>query len=975
MRRSLTIQWLVASIICWVFVIGGFIVLTSAVQGLRSAGRAAVAAQQILSSADFLEIDVLSLEAGVRGYLISPQSKFLQPYNDALSSFPKLSAQLESQVSSNPAEHVKVVTIVKNVDSYVNDWATGLLALARRSIPAARKLAATGGGNQRIATIRSEFSSLATSESAIASQQIYRANSRGELGFILGQVALGVFAMAFLIISLILRRKIVLPVRKLRDVAARLERGELAIRADFNATAEVGELVASFNLMAESLERQRDTLEAQNVELAAQQSDLTRVFDEVELERKYAELMRSFGDDLANTDRLEELLGKVLAGLAQRANADFGAIYVLDRNGQTYQLAANRGFNNDSLPQLLVPGSGLAGRAITERDLVEVTLDSVDTEFLALSGVGRPKRELHFPLILRDRVLGVVSLGLLSEQPVPSEVISTLLTMSDRAAVSIAEAVIRRDRRSAAREIELILASTDEGIYGIGSDGIVTFANSAALEQIGFTRDEFVGKDAHQLIHHSYPGGSPYPTSECPIWRSKRDGKGERVSNEVFWRADGSSFPVEYSSYPLLDGGVSNGAVVTFIDISDRVEMERQRDVQQVISSSLAEAEDVESSLPVLLGVICRGFGWDAGISWRINGRSASLEVTATYENPEGDGVLERYLALPSERRTAATEAAGTSTIIVRTDTRSLAPIRSEDQGNKTTRNVIAIPIVGSHKNVIGVAEFLASNYSLKKGLHETLRSIGSQVAQFIERKRVEAGIVREKDEFVATVSHELRTPLTAINGWIHIILGGEPGPLTPEQLHALTVVRRNSDRLMNLVEDLLLVGRIDAGQFELELTRIDLAELVRETAELLSLSFSEKSIKITVSIESSGDVLGDRTRLVQLFTNILGNAIKFTPPLGEVRIFVHRDAHNMVAEISDTGIGIPEDEQSRLFQRFFRASSATEHGVVGTGLGLSISAAIAERHGGSITLGAHEGSGTTFVVTIPLAGNEIGER
>jgi two-component system, OmpR family, phosphate regulon sensor histidine kinase PhoR len=268
---------------------------------------------------------------------------------------------------------------------------------------------------------------------------------------------------------------------------------------------------------------------------------------------------------------------------------------------------------------------------------------------------------------------------------------------------------------------------------------------------------------------------------------------------------------------------------------------------------------------------------------------------------------------------------------------------------------------------VVSVAEFSSSHHVPEEGLVDMLRVVGSQIAQYIERQRAEEETQRMKDQIVANVSHELRTPLTAIDGWVHVLLGEEPGPLTDEQRRFLTIVKRNSDRLMRLVGDLLVAGQIEAGKLKLELDDVDVAALAHETAELVAASADAKRIDLSVEADAPVVVRGDRQRLGQLLSNLVANAIKFTPDDGTVDVRVGRRNGSCRIRVADTGIGIPKADRDRLFERFYRASSATEKGITGTGLGLAISKAIAESHQGTIELADEDGPGAVFVVELPL--------
>jgi signal transduction histidine kinase/CHASE3 domain sensor protein len=230
----------------------------------------------------------------------------------------------------------------------------------------------------------------------------------------------------------------------------------------------------------------------------------------------------------------------------------------------------------------------------------------------------------------------------------------------------------------------------------------------------------------------------------------------------------------------------------------------------------------------------------------------------------------------------------------------------------------------------------------------------------------------RLKDEFVATVSHELRTPLTSMMGFLEMIREGEAGELNDEQKRFLAIVYRSSERLQRLVGDLLFVARLDANGLQLQFGEAQLDEIVRDAVESSGALARSREVSLVAECEELPPVIGDKERLSQLVGNLISNALKFTPAGGSVIARAFVDGGQGVVEISDTGIGIPLVEQGRLFQRFFRSSTATAQAIPGTGLGLVISRAIAEAHGGTIGVTSLPGEGTTFRVEIPLEPEEV---
>jgi signal transduction histidine kinase len=223
----------------------------------------------------------------------------------------------------------------------------------------------------------------------------------------------------------------------------------------------------------------------------------------------------------------------------------------------------------------------------------------------------------------------------------------------------------------------------------------------------------------------------------------------------------------------------------------------------------------------------------------------------------------------------------------------------------------------------------------------------------------------RMRDAFVATVSHELRTPLTSISGFLEMMQEEEQA-LGESGKQYLDVIRRSTERLHALVEDLLLIAQIEAKRVELELAPVDVVDVATSAVEAQRPAAEEKGVAVEVVADHPPTLRADRVRLTQVLDNLVSNAVKFTNAGGNVRVQISGRGDEVELVVADTGIGIPTDEQGQLFSRFFRASTATQHAIPGTGLGLSISRALVEQHGGTISVKSTVGEGTEVTVTIP---------
>jgi PAS domain S-box-containing protein len=245
------------------------------------------------------------------------------------------------------------------------------------------------------------------------------------------------------------------------------------------------------------------------------------------------------------------------------------------------------------------------------------------------------------------------------------------------------------------------------------------------------------------------------------------------------------------------------------------------------------------------------------------------------------------------------------------------------------------------------------------------------------ERKELEVALQRHvqeleeldriRNEFVATVSHELRTPLTSIIGKVEMLTDGDYGELATSQAHGLEVIGRNSERLLVLIEDLLTLSHIETSALDLRREPTLIASLVDDMRSQVGPIAEAKSVELVlVCCPEADTVVVDRVQLDRALLNLLTNAVKFTPAGGTVTLQARRESANLVFTVADTGIGIPNDEQDRLFTRFFRSSVATQMAIQGTGLGLTIVKRIVEEHGGTITIDSTPDVGTTVTVAIP---------
>jgi signal transduction histidine kinase len=271
--------------------------------------------------------------------------------------------------------------------------------------------------------------------------------------------------------------------------------------------------------------------------------------------------------------------------------------------------------------------------------------------------------------------------------------------------------------------------------------------------------------------------------------------------------------------------------------------------------------------------------------------------------------------------------------------------------------------------------EALAEEFNkMTSALQEAYTGLEQKVAQRTQELSVANERLKEldrlKSDFVSNVSHELGTPLTAIKGAVDLILREVPGPLTEKQIHYLARVRSNTQHLAGLIRDLLDLAKIEEGKIEFKATRVSLVGLLHEVVETLRPLAIEKQVSLdAVMPESSSLIWADRDKVTQVLVNLIGNAMKFTPPRGTVKVSATNDGAEWVqVVVQDSGPGIPADEKEKIFDRFYQVRGEGGQKPKGTGLGLAISKRLVEMHGGKIWVESRPNCGSTFAFTLPVS-------
>lgn len=494
-------------------------------------------------------------------------------------------------------------------------------------------------------------------------------------------------------------------------------------------------------------------------------------------------------------------------------------------------------------------------------------------------------------------------------------------------------------QRKSEEFLRLVLDSTADAFYSVDREGATTLCNVAFARMVGFERaEDAIGKKLHGVIHHSHPDGSPYPKEECPLYRTARTGEPAHRDDELFFRLDGSSFPVEYWSYPIMREGELHGAVTTFIDITER------RQAEAALRESAERFRFLAESMPQKIFTATPAGEVDYfNLEW--------MQFTGlSFEQIRDWGWLQFIHPEDVEEN-------------IRTWQHSI------DTGEPFYLEHRFLRTDGAYRWHVSRA------VPMRDADGKVLMWIGSNsdIQEVRQANEAAEAASRTKDEFLAALSHELRTPLTPVLMTLSTLRDETRLPLDVRE--QIGMMKRNIELEARLIDDLLDLTRISKGKLALRLEECDAHSLVALAIEMVRSEALRKrqTVEVDLAAERS-QISGDPARLQQVFWNVLKNAVKFTPESGHLAVRSRDAAQQLVIEVSDTGIGIDRESMERIFLPFEQAASlSAHHRFGGLGLGLSISKAIVELHGGAIAAASiGQGSGATFRVELPASENTM---
>jgi len=293
----------------------------------------------------------------------------------------------------------------------------------------------------------------------------------------------------------------------------------------------------------------------------------------------------------------------------------------------------------------------------------------------------------------------------------------------------------------------------------------------------------------------------------------------------------------------------------------------------------------------------------------------------------------------------------------------SESPYTRMTEGDKDLAYILATQIGQSLEN----AKLFEEQWRDQQELENKIQQRTRELSAALEEIKV---ISKRKSDFINAVSHELRTPLTSIKGYASILAAGKLGELPPAAKERVEKINKHSDNLSDLINGLLDISRIESGRVEMKLEPLDLLAMAQSLADMLAPPMKDKNVEFVIDMpEGLPQVKADKGQLERVFINLIGNAIKFTPPGGRITVSARPVDNTMIqVGVSDTGIGISEHDLKKLGEEFFRVDNDVNAKVKGTGLGVSLVKRIIEAHKGTFSISSQINHGSTFSFKLPMS-------
>jgi len=836
----------------------------------------------------------------------------------------------------------------------------------------------------------------------------------------------GLLLLAGLVISafgaLALARGMVRPIRTLDEGARRIGAGELEQKIEIRTGDELEGLADQFNRMSAQLRESYAGLERKVDERTAELSEA------LEQQKASAEVLRVISSSISDA---KPVFDKILQSCQRLFDGHIVGVVLVGDDGMLHD-AGNTGAAaperyRGMFPMVMSRESG-SGSAILERRIMHYP-DTASSE--APPGVRRGVLAFGFhsalfaPLLLEGRALGVLWVGRAVQAPFSEKQIGILKTFADQAVIAIENARLFNETKEALEQ-QTAISEILRVISGSPTD--VQPVLDAIAERAARLCDAAAASmyltDGNVLRHLASKGPSPDPVGSVealPINRDSISGRALLEGKTIQvgdMQAEGADYPLSHEIAqrlghrtvvvtPLYREGQPFGTILLrreevrpftdreiallrtfgdqaaialenvrlFNETKDALEQQRASgEVLTAISSSIADTKPV---FDVILQSCQRLFAGD--IVGVMLVRDDNLLDVASYAG-QGLDELRKIFPLPLAEASVSGRAIVEQRVVAYPDvdapdtptlTRKLAGIVG-------FRSIVAAPMIFEGRGIgaLWVGRSFPGAFTDKH--LALLRTFAEQAVIAIQNARLFREIQdksrqlevanQHKSEFLANMSHELRTPLNAIIGFSEVLLERLFGELNEKQDDYLKDIHSSGRHLLQLINDILDLSKVEAGRMDLDIATFDLPSAISNAMTLIRERAQRHGIALGLDADAQlGEIVADERKFKQILLNLLTNAVKFTPDGGRIDVRARRDAENVTVGVHDTGIGIAPEDQEAVFEEFRQVGRSYTSKQEGTGLGLTLTRKFVELHGGRIWLESEPGKGSTFTFTIPV--------
>jgi PAS domain S-box-containing protein len=802
---------------------------------------------------------------------------------------------------------------------------------------------------------------------------------------------------ASIFVGLLIVRSIQPSLTELSRVAESITAGNLSVRSTIERNDELGEFSQVFNRMAAELETKTAKLEARDIQFGLQSLDQV----------------------LVNTTDQTKLIQTSLEKVCQLTNAQLGSIYLWQ--GEMLELAAEWGCKTNQFMTDIALGDGLVGQSAQLGEPVIWEVDQLTGQTLVYrtpAGDLLPQSLSAWPLMLKKSLVGVLFLGSLT--PLSAQSRNLLRSIDRRLATAISNAQSVQTIARQREELTILFEQLADGILLSDPAGRILKINSAGRTMLGVSNPEIidgakssplVAKSMNEIIEQfdiRHANGEPIGLSDLVIFRAMSSS--EVVEDQIVLRQpNGKEVILNTKAAPLVGMGEELiGSVMILRDVTEEryrekvvqetnrlmIDQQKRMSILQRLTNLInQQLQDLDVLLGSVVEATCDAIAW------------AEICVLALYDAKNNELVFSAIKGLPLKFPQKSTFSLLQPNLLTQVFQEGIpGEIKSGEVclvEDLPMQSALCVPIESSRSGRLGVLAIAHSQLAeagsredisllasfgvqaaIAIGNAQLINQIEAQNAQLIEATQL-------KSQFLANMSHELRTPMNAIIGFSQVLLRQRRDPLTDGQSDMLDRILRNGKNLLDLINDILDLSKIEAGRMEAHPEHFYIDELIHHTCDSLQALASNKGLHFFFSNHvGKCKIYQDPIRVRQVITNLVSNAIKFTDR-GEVKVelqYGHLSpsqsvgvasdpehvTHEMemqppvIFSVHDTGIGIEPEHQHTIFEQFRQVdqSSTRRHG--GTGLGLSITEQLVKMMGGEISLESTIGKGSVFSIKLP---------